>query len=182
MFVEASLVLEMMLAAESHPERSPWRSTYPATAAAIAAAANANPLFKGPRGPEETAAEIVSVAWFESHFEQRASGDRECLERDAKKECTKRGEPRSWCAMQVHDSNFAGMKVTRDELLDDIGKCVSTGLRLMHESYRTCAGRPHEERLNQYATGGPLCVTPLHDEGGHRVRKGVWLLKNTKRP
>ncbi len=45
----------------------------------------------------------------------------------------------------------------------------------MHTSFKTCSTWPLDGRLNQYATGGPACVQPLHDEGGHRVRKGLWL-------
>ena len=168
--VEASFVLEMMLKAEPRP--TPWHDTYMSTAQAVAKSANKYPLFAGDDGPAKSAALAVGVMWFESHFEPKAKGDRQCLERDARGDCLKRGEPQSLCAFQVGVSNFKGLGVTEESILGDIQVCSDSGFRMMRTSFSICSGGDWtiEDRLNQYATGGSVCQRPFHDEGGHRVR------------
>lgn len=179
--VTPGFVLAMMLKAEPAP--TPWRDTYLATATAISSSANRMPLFRGEDGPAKSAAIAVGVMWFESHFNPKAEGDRKCLVRDANGDCAKRGEPQSFCAFQVGDSNFAGLGITREKIQGDIQVCSDAGFTLMHSSFNTCSGKEWtlEDRLNQYATGGPICVKPWHDEGGHRMRKGLWLFTHTSR-
>lgn len=169
MSVTATYVLALML--KLQPEASvPWRSTYEATATAVAKAANASPLFAGDDGPAKSAALAVSVMWFESHFKPDAAGD---FVTNA------RGEKRatSFCAFQISETNFQYLGVTREQIQTDIQTCVDSGFRMMHASFKICSGSAWklEDRLNQYATGGGACVRPKHDEGAHRVRKGIWL-------
>src|SRR5262245_18473882 len=106
--VDPSWVLSMMLKAEPAHAASPWRPTYGATADAFARAATARPLFQGPLGAERTAAILVSVAWFESRFRQYAEGDH------ARWPDGKKGQPTSFCTLQVSQTNFAALGVTRE--------------------------------------------------------------------
>lgn len=173
--VAAAFVLDMMVKAQP-PAGVPWRDTYATTAEAIATAANANPLFAGDEGPARTAAVMVGVAQMESSFDPKAKGDG-CLERDENKKCVKRGEPQSLCAFQVGRSNFAVLGTNEEEILGDVFVCTRVALRLMHASFKICSGAEWKpiDRLNQYTTGGGVCVRPLHDEGEHRMRRGMWL-------
>ena len=165
-----------MLKAEPAAAASPWRSSYERTARAIAKASEAQPLFAGEDGPEKTAALVVSVAWFESRFQPDALGDHERLA-DGRK-----GEPTSFCAMQINRTNLAGLGVSREKLLGDIDACIGAGLRLMRASFRVCAGQEVERRLDWYAVGGNACTRPPRDEGAHRMRKGMWLFSSVPRP
>lgn len=179
--VDPTFVLAMMLKAQP---AAPWRASYERTAVAIARASSARPLFAGADGAERTAALVVSVAWFESRFQPDAEGDRPCLERDARGECSRRGEPQSFCALQVGRSNLAWLGVTRERLLEDVDACVDVGLRMMHLSFRVCRAEPLEHRLAHYAAGGYRC--PLSNEdasrkSGHRMAKAIWLFQNTPR-
>ena len=162
MIVDPAYVLKLMLVAQP---AAPWRSSYESTAVAIAEAANAQPLPFADDAAARTAALLVATARFESAFKQDAEGD------------PLRGEPQSFCLLQVGKSNFAQLGVTRELMQHDIKTCVRTGLRMMHISFNVCRSRPIDERLNQYATGGGSCVQPKHDEGGHRVRLALWLYK-----
>jgi hypothetical protein len=173
--IDPTYVLALMLAAQ--PE-SPHRATYETTAAAIALASTRRPLSLG---AEKTAALIVSIAWFESGgtFQPDAEGDRPCLER-TEETCTRRGEPRSFCTMQVHRSNFRGLGISRERIQRDIGVCIEAGLTMMHASFSACRTHPLEERLDAYAVGGAGCTHPWRDEGGHRVRKGLALFASAR--
>jgi hypothetical protein len=178
--VDAAYVLALMLKAQ--PEDTAWRSTYETTATAIAAKANESPLFAGDDGPAKTAALAVSVMWFESNFKPDATGD--CEDKLPNGMCKVGARPRSFCLFQVHESNHKALGTTKERLLSDVGACVDAGFRLMKISFAMCSGKDWktEDRLNQYATGGGVCVRPSRDEGAHRVRKGIWLFKNTPRP
>lgn len=187
--VAAAFVLEMMDEAQPH---APWKNTYPSTAMAIATESNAWPLYPGEDGPARTAAIMVGVAEMESHFDPKAKGDGVCLEYEVrpatmfglgalyalkKPRCIKRGPPQSFCAFQVHQSNFTSLGVSEAEVLGSIETCTRSALRMMHASFNLCGGSPWTpfDLLNQYATGGGVCVRPLHDEGEHRMRRGMWL-------
>lgn len=169
--VEASYVLALMLKAQ--PEAGvPWRSTYESTAAAVAKAANASPLFAGEDGPAKSASLAVSVMWFESHYKPNAEGD------------FHNGRPTSFCAFQISETNFKYLSVTRDQIQSDIQVCVDSGFRMMKASFSICSGPEWklEDKLNQYATGGGVCLRPKHDEGAHRVRKAMWLFRAVQNP
>lgn len=137
--VSAEWVLLLML--KGQPAPVPWRSTYEGTAEAIARASDASPLFEGEHGPAKTAAVLVATAIAESALKPDAVGD----------------NGTSFCLLQVNQSNFASLGVTRARVQEDVGTCVSAALRLMHGSFRVCRGRPLLERLGHYASGGPTC-------------------------
>ena len=178
--VDPKWVLAMMLAAQPN---APWRASYEKTAEAIAKVASAKPLFsERSGGADRTAALIVSVAWFEGTFRPDAEGDHECLERDRERRCVRKGAPRSFCTMQVHESNFRALGVTRELLTTDIEACIDAGVRMMRVSFTICRNEPEDHRLDQYATGGGGCMRPPNDEGAHRWRKGAWLFAHVPRP
>lgn len=173
--VDPTWVLALMLRAEPMAASSPWRGTYETTARAIADAANANPIrFGGDADEERTAAFIVSVAFYESHFQPNAEGDR------PKRADGTLGPARSLCAMQVGASNLKGLGVTREGMLDDITTCIDTGLRMMHTSFGVCRGLPLEKRLVHYAAGGNGCALANADavkKSKHRVDTALALFK-----
>lgn len=171
--IDPAWVLALMLKAEPAHEQSPWRDTYESTAAAIAKAADRNPLPLGADAAERTAALLVSVAWFESHFQPNAEGDKPKLADGS------RGRARSVCAMQVHESNYAQLGVTRAALQEDVQTCFDTGLRLLHVSFGVCRARPLEHRVAHYAGGGNGCPTngEATSKSIHRVKKALELYK-----
>lgn len=156
---------------------APWRSTYEASARAYATVALDAPLFKGDKATERTAALFVSVAWFESRFDQKALGDRKCIERDSKTgKCTKEGEPQSICAFQVGVSNLAGLGKTKADLLGDIMVCTRAAREMMRISFRVCANRSAEDLLGHYASGGETCGGPAREDG--RLSAGLVASRN----
>jgi hypothetical protein len=169
--IDPTWILALMLKVEPS---SPFRATFDKTAAAIARASDASPLFGGDHGGERTAALVVSVAWFEGRLNPRAEGDRTCKRYDGER-CIERGEPTSFCTMQIAESNFPALGVTREIVQGSIDSCIDAGLRMMKSSFSVCRAKPLEHRLDWYATGGEGCVAPFHDEGVHRVRRGQWL-------
>lgn len=178
--IDPEYVLALMLKVQ--PDNVPWRNTYEATAAAVAAKANEMPLYpKDPNGPALTAAIAVAVMHYESHLDPAAKGD--CVEKLSNGMCKPGGRPRSFCAFQIHETNFKSLGVTKDELLSNIETCVDAGFRMMHISFGICRGKDWTiyDRLNQYATGGGACVMPTRHEGETRMRKGFALFKAVPR-
>jgi len=116
---------------------------------------------------------MIGVAFYESHFDPKAEGD--CPEKDANGMCIPGSEPRSFCAFQIDKSNFAGLGITKEKILEDINVCSVSALRLMKKSFEYCKGWKPMQLLNQYATGGGICVRPKHDESETRMYKGTWL-------
>jgi hypothetical protein len=160
---------------------SPFAETFDDTAVAIAAESNAAPLFAGPDGPKETAALVASLGWFESSLNPAAEGDCDRTKKDGT--CEAGSRPHSFCLLQIHESNHAGLGVTRAELLSDVRACVRAGLRMMRQSLALCRSRPLEERLRWYAAGGSTCSGDNEDaarKSRHRVLKGKWLLARTE--
>lgn len=177
--VSAEWVLSLMLKVQStHPKRE----TYEKTSVAIAQAASRDPLFSGQHGEEKTASLIVALGYFESGLMPDAEGD--CV-KDGKGiasvggRCPTGAKPQSFCFLQIHGTNFEGLGVTRAEVQSDIDVCIRIGLRLMHQSFLVCRSLPVEDRLRQYAGGGPVC--PTNDDAmkksRHRWAKGQWLFK-----
>lgn len=154
--VDPAWVLALLTSLE--PD-SPWRETFPATAEAIAAEASQRPIPR--QGAERTAALLVAVAWFESTLRPDAEGD--CVAAgglavpSVSGRCPAGARARSLCLMQVNETNLAGLRATRADLLGDVSRCVSAGAALLRQSYAVCARRPPEERLAWYAGGGPSC-------------------------
>jgi hypothetical protein len=151
--VDPAWILTLMVSREP---ASPYRDTFGATAEAIATTASREPL---PGFSEnETAALIASVAWFESRFQPNAEGDCTDAARRVSVDCRRPGAiPRSFCAMQIHETNLAGYGTSRAEILGSIDRCIVIGLRIMRESFRVCARRARGERLAWYAAGGGEC-------------------------
>jgi len=184
--VTAAAVLLMMhdadaaVAPKGWNASPPWVAEYPEHAAAIAKAANANPLFGGDDGPAQTAAWMSSVARFEGGFHKGVAGDAPCLQRDADKKCVRRGKPTSFCPMQVSNGNFAVLGITEEQIQESLDVCYSAGLRMMRMSFRVCSGRPLDERLVHYAFGGDGCRVDVEDaakKSGHRARLGKALFR-----
>jgi hypothetical protein len=113
---------------------APWTDTYFETAQAIVDASEESPLFKGEDGPQRTAAVLVSLAWFESRFDQEALGD----------------HGRS-CGLFQIQPRTSGKTC---EELQDADTAAREAIRLIRESFRVCARRPFSERLAWYAGGG----------------------------
>lgn len=176
--IDPAWVLALMQKAEPTYEQSPWRDTFASTATAIARAAERHPLPLGDDSAERTAAMLVGVAFYESHFQPDAEGDRPKLADGT------RGRARSVCAMQIHETNFAAMKVTRAELLGDIQRCIDTGLEMLHISFSVCRAKPLERRIAHYAGGGNGCPTngEATSKSEHRVRKALELFKAVPPP
>lgn len=154
--------------------RAPWIDTYQASAEVIAAVSDELPVYAGEEGPEKTAALLVSIGWFESHFRPDAKGDCDQVH-PVTRMCVTGSRAHSFCMFQIHETNFASLKVTEAEVQGDLRICTRSALRLVRNSFRTCASKPHENRLDQYTTGGSGCLSPRHDEGRHRIRKADWL-------
>src|ERR1051326_1840845 len=108
--IEATTILMWMLRLQ--PE-APWSSSFPRTAAIIAARAQEDPV-EG--NPEWTAALLTSIAWHESRFDPRA------VNPDS-------GTRGLW---QV-STHWA-----RPFLLDDPETASLVALRLIRESFRVC--------------------------------------------
>lgn len=155
---------------------APWRSSYEASAEAIAENAISSPLFKDDDG-RRTAAILISVAFFEGTFKPNAEGDHECLRRESG-HCVKldQTKPHSFCMFQINDTNFGSLGVTREQLQTDIRVCTSTALRMMKMSFHNCSGMSLEDRLNWYVMGQRTCPAKVPmDKGQHRIRKGMWI-------
>ncbi|HEU4411694.1 MAG TPA: transglycosylase SLT domain-containing protein [Polyangiaceae bacterium] len=119
-------VLSLLLLLQ--PE-APWRASYPATARAIAEAAErSEPLFPGSDGRTHTAALLVAVAYHESRFDPKAVGDK----------------GRSFGLFQLQRggaSNFTPAVAAR------------RSLAFLRSSRNACRDRPEDERLAAYVSG-----------------------------
>lgn len=140
-----------------------WSGSYEETARAIADVAEAHPLYPGEDGRVRTAVELVAIASFESSFDPRATReDRGGL---------------SVGLMQVNVSNLRALGLRSMEQLFDVRTNLEAAVRLLKASHATCRGRPLDDQLAQYATGGPTCSVP----GGllasrHRMKRARELL------
>jgi hypothetical protein len=166
-------ILGLLMATQPN---APWQDTYPATAAAMAASAQAEPLFSGPDGAKKTATLYVSISWFESRHNPKAEGDHDCLKRDAKGVCVSKGAPHSFCLGQINDTNFAGLGVTKDQVLGDVAVCLHAMNVMIRQSFRVCAREELEDRLSWYTAGGNGCRVNVQSK--HRMRKALWLFAN----
>ena len=162
----AAWILVLMLALEP---ASKHRATFEHTADAIAKVAAESPEWKREaQGVARTAATIVSIAWFEGRFvEGRPEGSND--------------HNTSVCMMQVSESNFDWLGVTRSQMLGDVETCLRAGLRMVHASLLNCKARPLEERLGWYAAGHSGCENGLK-ESRHRMQKAEWLFKRFPPP
>jgi len=148
---------------------APWRDTYEATAETLAMVALDAPLFAGDEGPRKTASWFVAVAWFESRFDAKAKGD--CTKKDAKGACL--SPANSLCLFQIGISNLASLGLTAEEILSDPETCTRAARRMMKTSMAVCRGRPTDDLLGHYASGGGECGGLR--ESRHRVALARWV-------
>ncbi len=205
-----ALALWALAAMNQLEPNTPYKDTYVHTADVFARSALSSPLFAGEDGPKKTVALYLGVSWFESRFDPKAKGDGTCLEwksscsDDTKddpryanvctKTCVKRGPPNSFCLGQVNRSNFKGLGVTEETLLEGEKNaegtlttrtgtevCVDAMNRMMKRSMQVCATEPLENRLGWYAAGGEKCTRGFR-ESAHRMNKAHWLFWNIPTP
>ena len=180
--VTQAFVLSMMILAAPAAKH---RDTFERTAEAIAKASNASPVIDGEHGSEKTAALIVALGEFESGLRPSAAGDCEKAKTKSDGTCAEGGHPTSFCMLQINQSNFAGLGVTKDELLTSIDACVATGLRMMRASFRICGKLPFEDRLRWYTAGADNCPGDENKDAAnksrHRVRRAMWLYGRAKK-
>lgn len=129
MSVPAAWVVGLMMALEPS---APWRTTYEKTAEAIARAAEAEPLFEE-KGEERTAALLVSVAWYESHFKPNA----------------KSSNGKWFCLYQI-DKRYLS---DPEKSLSDPEFCTRTAVKIIKNSFQQCDKHPENERLSVYLSG-----------------------------
>lgn len=150
-------VLKLMLSlASADDPPAPWAETYGATAEAIAAAS-----------PDRmTASVLVSIAFFESHFNPGALGD--CRKgRDGKPVVTLE-TCNSLGLFQISKSHAPAMELFLPPT------AAAHARRLVGVSRRMCGDG--ENALSNYATGGPVCVPNLK-ESRHRMLLASRLLR-----
>jgi hypothetical protein len=179
MIVDPAWLLSLMT--ELEPGAT-YKETYPTTAAAFARAAERNPL--PGLDATRTATMLVAVAWFEGRFQVDAKGD--CTKgnfsvpcKDSNGKPTPDAVPHSFCTMQINESNLRGYETTKAEILSDVDRCVTIGLRIMRESFRVCARMKLPWKLSWYASGGGVCSDkpdPV-EKSRHRVELGERLAK-----
>lgn len=177
----AAVVLSMLNDAE--PGTSPYRSLYAANADAIATVANASPLFAGPDGPLKSAAVYASLQWFESNGNVAAEGDCRFLTKDFHCDTARpdKGDPQSFGLYQIGRSNFAFLDVTKEAMTGDAVAQTWAAQKMITVSFGVCRGRPEDELLTQYASGGGACTDPKGIvKSRHRMLKSKWLFSRAK--
>jgi hypothetical protein len=123
---------------------APYSDTFPATAAAIEKVAHEAPLYDDDDGVVKTVVELVSLSFHESRFDPRAV--------DKTKQ--------SYGLAQVDVSNLANLGLAAKEELFEVETNLRAALKLMKISHRLCRGRPPEDGLANYASGGGTCSVP----------------------
>jgi len=89
-------------------------------------------------------AELVSLTFHESRFDTHAV--------DKTKQ--------SFGLAQIDASNLANLGLSHKEELFDAETNLRAALKLMKISHRLCRGRPREDGLANYASGGGGCSVP----------------------
>ena len=110
-----------------------WKSSYPATAEAIAKVSVEAPLYDGPQREARTAALFVAVAYYESRFRNEARG----------------GRGRYLCLMQVARENLAPGGAAH--VVQSPEACLRAALPTMQRSFKRCGRRPETEWLGLFA-------------------------------
>lgn len=101
-----------------------------------------NPLFKDDDNKFRTASAMIAVAYREGSLRSKIVGD--CTESKPGETC--KGQPRSFCTMQIHQTNGG-----TSELNEDPVKCFRAGFTTLRTSVRTCRKHP----IAWYVAGGP---------------------------
>ncbi len=143
-----------------------WEDTFDQTAEAIAEVSEEHPVFAGARGPERTAALLVSLASFESAFRQDAMGD--CGGKPAS-----RAACASWGLYQINKHNFT---IPGELALEDPYIATREAVRMIKLSQSVCRGRPVADMLAWYAAGGVGCDRAL-EKSHHRVWRAQQLVR-----
>lgn len=99
------------------------------------------PLFKNDEDKLRTAALFVGVGYREGSLRASIVGD--CTESKPGEKC--KGRPRSFCFLQVHESNGG-----TPDMNEDLAKCVRASYRLLATSFKVCPRDP----VAHYAEGG----------------------------
>lgn len=125
-------------------------------ASAIAHVVDAQSYAHDERSKLQTAALVVAVAFREGSLRAHVEGDRD-----------ERGRPHSFCTMQIHDRSGG-----TPALNDDLELCVSTGLRILRASMRSCPAHP----VAIYAEGPQGCSSRRAQRiSADRVALAQWL-------
>jgi hypothetical protein len=118
------------------------------------------PLFAADLDKHRTAALVLAVAWREGSLGLRVLGD--CDQKTKAGTCI--AGPRSFCSMQVHESNGGSAALN-----DDPDACIRKGLAMLRVSVRTCPDAP----IAWYAAGGVGACSNVRSLRISRDR--VWL-------
>lgn len=126
---------------------SPWLETYQETAAAIAYAAESDPLFGGKHGSVRTAALLTAVAFYETRFRTSAVGE----------------GGRAFGLYQIRPP-ASGPAVTANLLLN--AKTASlVAIDRLREVLRARAGVEDLPLLNRFELAGELVERTSHEAG-----------------
>ena len=178
--MSAAAVLAMMLNTDPKIETVAHRDTFESSAIVIAKVSADSPIFAGPDAVERTEALLVALGFHEGSLKPDAAGDCSPSETDPKTGmCLPGGTPHSFCMFQVHESNFAALKTTRTEVQSDFEVCARSAITMLRASLSICRGRPQEELLGNYASGGGLCGGPK-GQGLAKSRTRVLLAKKLR--
>jgi hypothetical protein len=102
-----------------------------------------SPIFSGPEGRTQTALLMLSIASYESGYQEKVDDGRVLGDHG-----------HSYCLMQVR----VGKGVTREgwsghDLVTDRRLCFRAGLHILRTSFGACRALPVDDRLSAYATG-----------------------------
>jgi hypothetical protein len=123
---------------------------------AIARVVDAQPYARDESSRRQIAALVVAVAFREGSLRTRVLGDHD-----------KRGNPHSFCTMQIHDRSGG-----TPALNDDLDLCVSTGLKMLRTSMRMCPSHP----VAFYAEGPRGCSSRRAQRiSNDRVALAKWI-------
>jgi len=99
------------------------------------------PLFRDDESKLRTAALFISIGYREGSLRARVVGD--CTESNPGEKC--KGRPRSFCFLQIHESNGGSPAMN-----DDLTLCVRASYALLRTSFKVCPAWP----IAHYAEGG----------------------------
>ena len=134
-----------------------------------------NPIFEGDYGKFQTAALMLSIAYYESNFHKLVDNGK-----------WKGDNGKSWCLMQVNLNNgnvYIGSpemkKWTGNDLVNDHKKCFKAGLAIIKQSINDCSkkGFVGFDLLSEYTTGHCMKNEPY---ATRRWNMGEMLLNQIK--
>ena len=152
-----------------------WGKTYESTAIALAAEAEAAPIWTGKDGPLRTVSLDLAIGEYESTFLPDAEGD--CQENGHPvrhpfgEPCPKGSKPQSLGFFQIGVSNLAALGAKQADLVL-VSRAAPLAHQLVKASFAVCRGRPETELLGNYAYGRGACGGPKGEglpESKHRM-------------